>query len=675
MTALRRRVGSRRLASAGSFLALVALIASLAIPAAVSAHAKLRNAGPAQGSTLGNPPTTLFLMFSEKPDIRLTSIKVLDAAGRNHAVGPVTEDRERLGSPNSVQVLLDDLPDGVYTVSWRTVSAVDGHISAGSYVFGVGQAPPSAPPEIPSGGVSESGSPAAIVARWVLYLGLMLLIGAAWVAIAVVTRPNADLPLVAATVWLLTALGTIGVIAVQWAEVGVPIETLLSTSVGIAAIARGASLLLVALAVAILAVRQRTSGGTAAWAGVGLTAAAALVVDVSTGHAAAGTTWYAQIAAQAAHGLGAAAWLGGLASVLVLLRTTPADERLATAKRFSSWAAVGLVIVVLTGALRAFVEVATLESLFGTDYGRVVLAKSGLFVVLVALGATNRFVVLRTAARVAASLRRVASAELLIAFAVIGLTGWLVNLSPPASAGGPVTPVERPALAVGHDFGTTMRARLVVTPGSAGSNTFDLAVNDYDSGAPVDVTSVELRFELASLGGVEPSSIDLERTAPGRFTASGQSLSIDGIWTVTATVTVPGRAVEVPLVLATTVADQPFDTIVSEGLPTIYVVQLGGGRTAQVYLDPGGSGQNELHVTFFDANGVEEERITTSTIAIFPATGEGEIVQPRLLEPGHFVATVDVDAGSLGVDAIAPVDRAVAGEPPIHLHVILEVTP
>jgi copper transport protein len=672
VTALRLRFGSRRPAAAVSILAVVALVASLAIPAAVAAHARLRTASPGQGATLGAAPSKVELTFSEKPDAGLTSIKVLDAGGRDHVDGPVTAS----GDPAlSVSVPLGELPDGAYTVSWRTVSAVDGHISAGSYVFGVGQAPPSAPPDNPSGGASESGSPPAIAARVILYLGLLLLIGAAWVALAVVRRPSADLPVVAGAGWLLTAVGTVAVIAVQWAEVGAPIETLLSTSVGVAAIARGISLLLVGLAVAILAVRQRMPGDATAWAGVGVTAAGALVVDVATGHAAAGTAWYAQVAAQAAHGLAAAAWLGGLASLLVVLRTTPADERLSTAKRFSSWAAIALVIVALSGALRALAEVATVENLIGTDYGRAVVAKTALFIALLGLGAMNRFVILRTAARVGTYLRRVASAELVIAAAVIALTGWLVNLSPPASAGGPVAPVERPAVAMGHDFGTTMRVRLVVTPGAAGPNTFDVAVNDYDTGLAAEATSVELRFEIASVDGVEPSTLQLDPVAPGRFSAPGPALSIDGIWSVIATVTVPGSAVEVPLVLATTVAAQPFETIVSEGLPTIYNVSLDRLGSAQVYLDPGGAGQNELHVTFFDPGGSEEGRIESATMAIFPTGGEGEIVTARLLEPGHFVATVDVDAGSLGVDVIAPMSRAVAGQPPIHLHVTLEVTP
>ena len=55
-------------------------------------------------------------------------------------------------------------------------------------------------------------------------------------------------------------------------------------------------------------------------------------------------------------------------------------------------------------------------------------------------------------------------------------------------------------------------------------------------------------------------------------------------------------AVDVPLLVATTVPAQSVQKLVTPGLPTIYEVQLGPVGKAQVYLDPGGPGQNELHV-------------------------------------------------------------------------------
>ena len=665
----RGRAGTRPLAALAPLLAVVAILAAAASPATVSAHALLRSSTPAAGATLGSPPDAVTLTFSETPDPRLTSIKVLDIGGTDRVTGPVATVTEQTAT---VTVPITLPGDGAYTVSWRAVSAVDGHISAGSFVFGVGQPPPSTPPDSAGPGISESGSPPAIGGRWILYLGFMILFGAAWVALAVARGPAPDLLAMAAVGWVLTAVGSVAVVAVQWAETGAPIETLPSTSIGIAALARTVSLALVGLALVALAVVPRF-GGRRGWAAVAVGATAAIVVDVGTGHAAAGPTWIVQIAAQAMHGIGAAAWVGGLAGLLVVLRTTPAGERLDTARRFSSWAGVALAVVAVTGAARAFAEIGTLEALFGTDFGRVVIAKSGLLLALAGLGAVNRFFTLKSAARVASVFRRIGVTELVLAVAIVGLSALLVNLSPPTSAGGPVTPVAQPIVALGHDFGTSIQARLVATPGAAGTNAFDLAVTDYDTGAPVDASAIELRFEIASLSGIGKSTLDLQPAGPGRFSATGPNLSIDGVWLVTATVTVPGGAVAVPLVLATKVADQPVDQLVSPGLPTIYSVGLGAIGTAQVYLDPGGPGQNEMHVTFFDAAG-NEQRINSATIAIFPAGAAGSTPAARMLEPGHFVATLDAVAGPLTVDVVTPLPAA-RGTGQIHLHVTIEVTP
>ena len=667
MRFVRWRAGRRRPA-ATLLLVASALAVGLWTPASLSAHALLRSSEPAAGSTLGSAPASVLLTFGETPDPRLTSVQVLDSGGSNHATGtpePVAS------PPDSIRIALGSIPDGAYTVTWRTVSAVDGHVSAGSFVFGVGVAPPSGPPAQQAGGTGESGTPPAIATRWVLYLGLVALLGAAFVAVWVVRGTSANLLTMAAAGWVLTAVGTLGVVGVQWAESGAPIEDLPGTSIFVAAVARVISLGVMALALAGLAV-GRTLANRRGWLLVGLAAAAGFAVDVMTGHAAAGPDWPLQVASQWLHGVSAGIWLGGLAGLLLVLPSTAWDDRLAIARRYSFWAGIMLAIIVVTGAIRAIQEVGTLDALVTTDFGRVVLGKSVVLLGISSLGAFNRFITLRNATHVLGRMRRIGGAELTLAVIVLGLSGLLVNQTPPTSAGTTPEPVAQPIVATGSDFGTSVRARLVATPGAAGQNQFDLALTDYDTGQPVDATAASLRFQLASQAGVAPSILDLQRTGAGTFSAAGTNLSIDGVWQLTATVTSAGGAVEVPLLVATTVPAQPVQSLVSPGLPTIYTSQLGAAGSAQVYLDPGGPGQNQLHVTFFDPAGTELPT-QSATIAVFPADGPGAILPPRMLEPGHFVATIGAVAGALTVDVVSPLPDSGAGH--VHLHVTIEVTP
>lgn len=665
MTTSSWRPGARR-STRLLILAVVVLGAAAARPPAAAAHALLRASDPASGATLGSAPASIVLTFSEAPDPRLSSIKVLDSSGTDHASGPV----EAMADPaDSIRVPVGSLGDGVYTVSWRTVSSVDGHVAVGSFAFGVGVAPPAGPAEQPK---AESGSAAAVLARWLLYIGVALLLGAAFTGMAVARGPAANLLVLAALGWVVTAVGTLSVVGVQWLEAGVSLESVLGTSIGIAAIGRVVALVLVGGALAVLAVAPRRSGARA-WSLVFAAAAIVLGADVVFGHAAAGRNAPFEVAGQWLHGLFAGVWMGGLAGLLAILPITPAADRVAAARRYSFWAAIALVIVAGTGAVRAIDEVGTLEALVTTDFGRVVLGKSVVIFGIAALGAFNRFITLRNAARVLGGLRRIGGAELTLAFVVFGLSGLLVNLTPPTSAGSEQAPVAQPIVATGNDFGTSVRARLVITPGSPGANRFDFVVSDYDTGQPLDAGAVSLRLQLASQQGIAPATMPLERTAVGTFSGSGAALAIDGIWQITATVTLAGApAVEIPLVAATTVPAQPYQTSVSPGLPTIYIVQLGEGRTVQVYLDPGGPGENELHVTFFDADG-NELPTQSATIAAFPAGGGGSILAPRMLEAGHFVTTIDAVPGALAVDAVSPLPDPGAGL--LHVHVTIEVSP
>src|SRR5256885_2384029 len=105
---------------------------------AVLTHALLAASDPAAGATLAHSPAQVVITFTEQPDAGLSSIRVLDASGR-----ALTQARPQAvtGRPSTLKVDVPTLANGVYTVSWRTVSKVDGHLGAGSYSFGVGQAP------------------------------------------------------------------------------------------------------------------------------------------------------------------------------------------------------------------------------------------------------------------------------------------------------------------------------------------------------------------------------------------------------------------------------------------------------------------------------------------------------------------------------------------------------
>src|SRR5436309_2320589 len=110
-----RRVGA---------LAFLAGALLILVSAPAGAHALVRNSDPASGSVLNHAPSKVVITFTERPDPKLTSVQVLDSAGTDHAQG---DPQPVPGQPLDIEVAVDRLSDGVYTVAWRTISEADGH--------------------------------------------------------------------------------------------------------------------------------------------------------------------------------------------------------------------------------------------------------------------------------------------------------------------------------------------------------------------------------------------------------------------------------------------------------------------------------------------------------------------------------------------------------------------
>lgn len=99
------------------------------------------------------------------------------------------------------------------------------------------------------------------------------------------------------------------------------------------------------------------------------------------------------------HLLAASIWGGGLLSlasvVLPAARSVAAQQRTLIAdiaRRFSVLAGITLIVTLPTGLYNAWLQVGSLQALWGTPYGRALLAKLLLLLPLLTLGASNHYV-------------------------------------------------------------------------------------------------------------------------------------------------------------------------------------------------------------------------------------------------------------------------------------------
>jgi copper transport protein len=625
----------RRRRRPASVLLLAALLAGAGLiwlaPAA-GAHALLESSDPAGGSTVARAPDSVTLTFTEDPEPGLTEVEVLDPSGTVVSSGPasVLEDR-----PATVRVPLGDVSEGVYTVTWRVVSRVDGHTTAGAFAFGVGVAPTGRPQvEVPE---TPPASPLEMAGRWLFLGGLGILIGTAWVGVLAFPGPPRHVVVAARMAWAASVLGLLCLGAGQMLSTGAGPVLFLGSSVGRAVLFRGAFLLVAGGAV--LSRRARVGLVVA-----GTAAALALLVHVVSGHANAyGAFRPAKVAAQWVHIVAAGVWLGGLLALLLGVRGEPSDLKARAVRRFSSVAVVALFVVFATGVVRSLTEVPSWGALVSTLYGALVLVKLGLLAGLLGLGAVNRYRNVRRADRSLSGLRRISRTELILAAAALAAAAVMASVAPRPQEE-TVAAEPQGIVASGTDFARTVQVNLRANPGSAGVNEFTVRVTRPASGEAVEAERVALEFIYFGEADVGRSVLELERAGPGTFRAEGANLSIAGLWRIDVVVQEADDSVEIPLQLGTRCGATPIP-----GDPTLWNVQTPEG-TAQGYVDPGVPGQNEVHITFFGRDGTEMD-VGRVAMTASPEGGDSMMLDPRRLGPGHFVAGVELGEGIWRFDA------------------------
>jgi copper transport protein len=551
-----RRPGIRAAALRASAAAAIVAVAWLALltPAA-GAHALLVASTPADNASLASSPQRLLLTFSENPDPKLSHVGVLDSSA--HAVAGLSGLQVVASNPLQLQVTLSrPLPRGWYTVTWQTVSALDGHYANGVFVFGVGMAPPKVSPfGVVQGHTPMGLSVASAVGRWLLYLGLALMVGCASTClIALKGKLPAGSRVILRSAWLFSVAGLFVMALTEQHIVGAPsLLPFLQTQTGRAYLVLG-GVVLGACSLAVVMLELYPHRATL-W-GIGAVGALAMFVHAQAGHGNAGSSLRPlHLLEQWLHMVAVGAWIGGLVWLLLALRDKDGLDRDQATRVFSRMAGYGLAVVVLTGLLRAYTEVGSFHALLTTSYGDALLIKVGLVCAIVGLAALNRYrnvPALGMGTKAVTALRRTVGGEVFLAGGILAATAVLVALAPAAlaslSSGGGTTGM----VVSGSDYAATTQVRLTVTPGHVGSNTFEARVTDYGTSTPAPARAVQLQVSLPAHPELGSATLSLTRQANGIWRARGSELAIAGRWTVDVLVQGAASAVEVPLTVNVT---------------------------------------------------------------------------------------------------------------------------
>ena len=439
-------------------LALVLL--ALAVPGSAFAHASVVRTIPANGAVVAKAPTEIRVVFDD-----VVRIGPGIAAIRNGG-GSVLGDRPSVAGGRTLVIPLERrLANGAYSARWSIVSD-DGHLETGVIAFAVGKGKPVA--ALAAG----SNSPRAtdVVARWIFYAGLLVAVGVALSALVTRPRDGERVALLLSTACVLAAVGA----GEEAHRVG------LDTRAGTAFAAE----LIVAIVVASVAgaaTLERRLLRPALVLALGL-----VVAPAFAGHAYDPGVNRVNVPADALHLAGAAAWVGALVGSVAF--------RESQRRRLVLLALGGVLLLAVTGVVRAWWELIHLSQLWDTSYGQTLLVKTGLLLASLALGWLLR-----------ARIRRRAGVELVFVAGILLAVSVLVLLRPgrDAQASPPVRistaepspqppPPARDAVVIAKEVGDLgvalhlQRQRttaIVLSPAGGGLSGLDVRLNGRSASA------------------------------------------------------------------------------------------------------------------------------------------------------------------------------------------------
>jgi copper transport protein len=411
---------------------------------AADAHAVLLRATPSPTQSLDQPPQDVQLLFSEPIDPLFSSVRVADASGTpvDRGDSHVDLDNDRL----LVASLQPNLPNGIYSVQWRSLSTIDVHPDEGRFSMFVGVPVRTEVEAATTQSIQNSVTPETTFARWWFYLaaslfggglatwklvlrpalraddvsfaeraahrahrivfigGVLLIVGTVYAAVAQAATA-ADVSLTQAIGQpLFDLLGRGRFAAIWWPRFGIEVAAVVL--IGVWGLDGTAAESAMAMMPAILLTTSLTSHGAA------LPNAASLGILVD---------WL--------HVVGAAVWVGGLALLVglgPLLTYSSSSEPLVprVIRRFARLALAALGVVTVSGAIQAALELGTWDQLVSNTYGQLVLVK------IVLLGAMTVLAAINTVTRSGVAFLRGVRVELATGALVMAVAAVLSGLVP-----------------------------------------------------------------------------------------------------------------------------------------------------------------------------------------------------------------------------------------------------
>jgi copper transport protein len=518
-----------------SFLVILSLFLLL-FPSFSSAHAYIKKSTPLENETVEKAPTEVTIKFDETIQPAFNSIKVFDSEGnrvdqKNGRIDPKQPFILKSG-------LKKNLPNGSYRIKWKVVSS-DGHPVEGVIPFQIGE---KGQDSTSLDNETKGYTPKAdlIIIRWLQYLSNAFYVGLIFFYMVIVPMElretgsvNKKFRKLISTGLILLFLSILLSLPLQatiesgypWSEVfnfSIIENILMNTNYGQFWVIQIALLITLALLTSFIGMAESTKRGIL-WTCFCL-GAALLLTKALTSHAAAQPNQLLTIAMDFLHLLAASIWIGsltGFVSLLSLRKNTEIKQNyLKMIKSFSKWGLILVLFLTLTGLFASFLYIPNLSALVQTNYGKALMWKLILFLVMLLLAAVNFIKGKRgTTKGLKASLK----GELTLGLLILVLSVVLTNLPTAMQSPGPFKETN----IVNQGRQVTLEA----TPNIIGVNLFEITLKDREGKPIKDIEQIHLTFTMLEMD-MGKETVSLTKTAEGKYEVKGLHFSMAGHWNV-----------------------------------------------------------------------------------------------------------------------------------------------
>jgi len=520
---------------------LAFLILVIGVPSAY-AHPFLLDSEPSQAVNAPIGTTQIITKYSEAVEIDFSELKVFDSNGNQIDNG----DTAYYEGESSLVITIPPLEDGIYTVTSKVLSKVDGHLVRTAIIFGVGEAQVDVS-LLESQDESETTFLPEAAARFPGIVGQTVVLGSAISAIAIWGTQRKhfgkeNLTLINQTYRSkfskITGVALVGVLVSNFVMIAVQTVRLETSPIDVLGTTFGATWLIRMIITIILLgiwfwMERKPHLTNKKHVPMLIVSLALIFTTTMFGHGTA-SELVAPMILDYVHNLLASVWIGGVIffSFVILPTLAKLDwmekEKtvLAILPRYSGMVTIALGILIITGPTLLWFLESNVTSITNSTYGLLIFAKIFLALIMIGLGAYFQFKVQRPAVKnlggaigagvfgfgekppdiskegfEAPTIEALASKKLVkplkasavIGIILLGVVSLLVNSSLPA---GEVQTADAQTATFGFSsvlFSEQAKFDVSILPVGVGPNTISVVVSTIDGEQMSDVSGLKIK--------------------------------------------------------------------------------------------------------------------------------------------------------------------------------------